>query len=49
MSFAGWRANKNALVQKKVKEFFTGTCKGVNPDEAVAIGAALQAGLLQVK
>ncbi|MCB0338694.1 MAG: molecular chaperone DnaK, partial [Bdellovibrionales bacterium] len=35
-------------VQKKVKEIFgKDPSKGVNPDEAVAIGAAIQAGVLQ--
>lgn len=35
-------------VQKKVKEIFSKTpMKGVNPDEVVAIGAAIQAGVLQ--
>ncbi|RME58339.1 MAG: molecular chaperone DnaK [Candidatus Dadabacteria bacterium] len=35
-------------VQEKVKEIFKKEpCKGVNPDEAVAIGAAIQAGVLQ--
>ncbi|MFO8009492.1 MAG: molecular chaperone DnaK [Dehalococcoidia bacterium] len=36
------------LVQQKVKEFFgREPHKGVNPDEVVAIGAAIQAGVLQ--
>ncbi len=36
------------LVQQKVKEFFgKEPHKGVNPDEVVAIGAAIQAGVLQ--
>ncbi|MFH1662354.1 MAG: molecular chaperone DnaK, partial [Chloroflexota bacterium] len=36
------------LVQKKVKEFFGKEAhKGVNPDEVVAIGAAIQAGVLK--
>jgi molecular chaperone DnaK len=35
------------LVQQKVREFFKKEpCKGVNPDEVVAIGAAIQAGVL---
>ena len=35
------------LVYEEVKKFFgKEPCKGVNPDEAVAIGAALQAGVL---
>ena len=35
-------------VQEKVKEIFSKTpMKGVNPDEVVAIGAAIQAGVLQ--
>jgi molecular chaperone DnaK len=35
------------LVQKKVEEFFGKTPhKGVNPDEVVAVGAAIQAGVL---
>ncbi|RJO61855.1 molecular chaperone DnaK [candidate division WS5 bacterium] len=35
------------LVQKKVKEFFgKDPLKGVNPDEVVAIGAAIQGGVL---
>ncbi len=35
-------------VQKAVKEFFgRGPHKGVNPDEVVALGAAIQAGVLQ--
>jgi molecular chaperone DnaK len=36
------------LVQKKVKEFFgREPHKGVNPDEVVAVGAAIQAGVLK--
>ena len=36
------------LVQEKVKEFFgKESHKGVNPDEVVAIGAAIQAGVLK--
>ncbi len=36
------------LVQEKVKQFFSREPhKGVNPDEVVAIGAAIQAGVLQ--
>jgi len=36
------------LVQEKVKQFFgKETHKGVNPDEVVAIGAAIQAGVLK--
>ncbi len=36
------------LIQKKVEEIFKKTPnKGINPDEAVAIGAAIQAGVLQ--
>jgi len=36
------------LVQEKVKQFFgREPCKGVNPDEVVAIGAAIQAGVLK--
>ncbi|MFC1861218.1 molecular chaperone DnaK [Chloroflexota bacterium] len=36
------------LVQQKVKEFFGREAhKGVNPDEVVAIGAAIQAGVLK--
>ncbi|MFC2019812.1 Hsp70 family protein, partial [Chloroflexota bacterium] len=36
------------LVQEKVKQFFSKEPhKGVNPDEVVAIGAAIQAGVLQ--
>jgi molecular chaperone DnaK len=36
------------LVQKKVKEFFgKEPNKGVNPDEVVAVGAAIQAGVLR--
>ncbi len=36
------------LVQKKVQEFFSKEPhKGVNPDEVVAIGAAIQAGVLK--
>jgi len=36
------------LVQEKVKQFFSkGPHKGVNPDEVVAIGAAIQAGVLK--
>ncbi|MFH1651108.1 MAG: molecular chaperone DnaK, partial [Chloroflexota bacterium] len=36
------------LVQKKVKEFFNKEPhKGVNPDEVVAVGAAIQAGVLK--
>jgi len=36
------------LVQQKVKEFFGKEAhKGVNPDEVVAIGAAIQAGVLK--
>jgi len=36
------------LVQQKVKEFFGKDAhKGVNPDEVVAIGAAIQAGVLK--
>jgi molecular chaperone DnaK len=36
------------LVQEKVKQFFTKEPhKGVNPDEVVAIGAAIQAGVLK--
>ncbi|MFC1929286.1 molecular chaperone DnaK [Chloroflexota bacterium] len=36
------------LVQQKVKEFFSkDPHKGVNPDEVVAIGAAIQAGVLK--
>lgn len=36
------------LVQQKVKEFFSREPhKGVNPDEVVAIGAAIQAGVLK--
>ncbi|MFO8101959.1 MAG: molecular chaperone DnaK [Dehalococcoidia bacterium] len=36
------------LVQQKVKEFFgREPHKGVNPDEVVAVGAAIQAGVLQ--
>jgi len=36
------------LVQEKVKQFFSKeTHKGVNPDEVVAIGAAIQAGVLK--
>lgn len=35
------------LVQQKVREFFKKEpCKGVNPDEVVAVGAAIQAGVL---
>jgi molecular chaperone DnaK len=34
-------------VQEMVKEFFGKTpCKGVNPDEAVAVGAAIQSGVI---
>jgi len=36
------------LVQERVKQFFgRETVKGVNPDEAVALGAAIQAGVLK--
>jgi molecular chaperone DnaK len=36
------------LVQKKVKQFFGKEAhKGVNPDEVVAVGAAIQAGVLK--
>ncbi len=36
------------LVQEKVKQFFgREPCKGVNPDEVVAVGAAIQAGVLK--
>ncbi len=36
------------LVQEKVKQFFgKEPCKGVNPDQVVAIGAAIQAGVLK--
>ena len=36
------------LVQEKVKQFFgKETHKGVNPDEVVAVGAAIQAGVLK--
>jgi len=36
------------LVQEKVKQFFSKEAhKGVNPDEVVAIGAAIQAGVLK--
>ncbi|HQC45036.1 MAG TPA: molecular chaperone DnaK [Myxococcota bacterium] len=39
---------KIPLVQQKVAAFFgTQPSRGVNPDEAVAIGAAIQAGILQ--
>ncbi len=39
---------KIPMVQRKVNEFFGGSPnKGVNPDEAVAVGAAIQAGILQ--
>jgi molecular chaperone DnaK len=35
------------LVQQKVRDFFKKEpCKGVNPDEVVAVGAAIQAGVL---
>jgi len=38
---------KMPLVQKKVSSFFKVTAnRGVNPDEAVAIGASIQAGIL---
>jgi len=38
------------LVQEKVKEFFGKEArKDVNPDEAVAVGAAIQGGVLQAK
>jgi len=39
---------KIPLVQQKVAAFFgTQPSRGVNPDEAVAVGAAIQAGILQ--
>ncbi|MBM4398396.1 MAG: molecular chaperone DnaK, partial [Deltaproteobacteria bacterium] len=39
---------KMPLVQQKVGAFFTQQAgRGVNPDEAVAVGAAIQAGILQ--
>jgi len=39
---------KMPLVQQKVANFFgTQPSRGVNPDEAVAVGAAIQAGILQ--
>jgi len=39
---------RTPLVQEKVKQFFgKETHKGVNPDEVVAVGAAIQAGVLK--
>jgi len=39
---------RTPLVHEKVKQFFgKEPCKGVNPDEVVAIGAAIQAGVLK--
>ena len=39
---------RTPLVQEKVKQFFSKELhKGVNPDEVVAIGAAIQAGVLK--
>jgi len=36
------------MVQEKVKQFFgREPCKGVNPDEVVGVGAAIQAGVLK--
>lgn len=43
-----WGSTRIPLVQKKVEEFFGKKPNaGVNPDEAVAMGAAIQAGILQ--
>lgn len=43
-----WGSTRIPLVQKKVEEFFgKKPNSGVNPDEAVAMGAAVQAGILQ--
>ena len=47
MKYFGRRIYKNSSEQNIVKEFFgKEPSKGVNPDEVVAIGAAIQGGVL---
>ena len=42
-----WWNHQNSKIQKRLKKFFKKKpSKGVNPDEVVAVGAAIQGGVL---